>query len=44
MLELHVQDNTSVKVTAPLDHSVTAGHLCEKGRFGVEFVQRRRGE
>ncbi len=44
MLELHVQDNTIVKVTSPLDHSVTAGHLCVKGRFGFEFVQRRRGE
>jgi predicted molibdopterin-dependent oxidoreductase YjgC len=41
MLELHVQDNTIVKVTSPLDHSVTAGHLCVKGRFGFEFVQRR---
>ena len=43
MLELHVQDNSIVKVTSPLDHSVTAGHLCVKGRFGFEFVQRRRG-
>src|SRR5262249_42602380 len=34
MLELHVQDNSIVKVTSPLDHSVTAGHLCVKGRFG----------
>ncbi len=42
MLELHVQDNTIVKVTSPLDHSVTAGHLCVKGRFGFEFVQRRK--
>ena len=41
MLELHVQDNTIVKVTSPLDHSVTSGHLCVKGRFGFEFVQRR---
>src|SRR6059058_2155109 len=43
MLELHVQDNSIVKVTSPLDHSVTSGHLCVKGRFGFEFVQRRRG-
>ena len=43
MLELHVQDNTIVKVTSPLDHSVTSGHLCVKGRFGFELVQRRRG-
>jgi predicted molibdopterin-dependent oxidoreductase YjgC len=40
-LELHVQDNRIVKVTSPLDHSVTGGHLCVKGRFGFEFVQRR---
>jgi NADP-reducing hydrogenase subunit HndD len=44
MLELHVQDNRIVKVTSPLDHSVTSGHLCVKGRFGFEFVQRRRGD
>jgi predicted molibdopterin-dependent oxidoreductase YjgC len=41
MLELHVQDNSIVKVTSPLDHSVTAGHLCVKGRFGFQFVQSR---
>ena len=41
-LELHVQDNTIVKVTSPVDHSVTNGHLCVKGRFGFQFVQRRR--
>ncbi len=41
-LELHVQDNTIVKVTSPADHSVTNGHLCVKGRFGFQFVQRRR--
>ena len=38
---LHVQDNTIVKVTSPLDSSVTEGHLCIKGRFGFEFVQNR---
>ncbi len=38
-LELHVQDNRIVKATSPLDHSVTSGHLCIKGRFGWEFVQ-----
>ena len=43
-LELHVQDNTIVKVTSPLDHDVTSGHLCVKGRFGFEFVQRRATE
>jgi predicted molibdopterin-dependent oxidoreductase YjgC len=42
-LELHVQDNTIVKVTSPADHSVTNGHLCIKGRFGFQFVQRRKG-
>src|SRR3984893_9621274 len=42
MLELHVQDNSIVKVTSRLDHSVTAGHLCVKGRFGFEFVQNRK--
>ncbi len=42
MLELHVQDNSIVKVTSPLDHSVTSGHLCVKGRFGFEFVQKRK--
>ena len=40
-LELHVQDNAIVKVTSPIDHSVTSGHLCIKGRFGWQFVQNR---
>ena len=40
-LELHVQDNSIVKVTSPLDSSVTDGHLCVKGRFGFQFVQNR---
>jgi predicted molibdopterin-dependent oxidoreductase YjgC len=40
-LELHVQDNTIVRVTSPLDHDVTRGHLCIKGRFGWQFVQNR---
>ncbi len=38
-LELHVQDNTIFKVTSPLDHDVTNGHLSIKGRIGYEFVQ-----
>ena len=42
-LSLHVQDNSIVKVTSPLDASVTEGHLCIKGRFGFEFVQNREG-
>jgi predicted molibdopterin-dependent oxidoreductase YjgC len=40
-LELHVQDNEIVKVMSPMDHSVTQGHLCIKGRFGWQFVQNR---
>jgi NADP-reducing hydrogenase subunit HndD len=43
-LELHVQDNRIIKVTSPLDHDVSNGHLCVKGRFGFEFVQRRASE
>jgi NADP-reducing hydrogenase subunit HndD len=43
-LELHVQDNTIVKVTSPADHDVTNGHLCIKGRFGFEFAQQRAPE
>jgi predicted molibdopterin-dependent oxidoreductase YjgC len=40
-LELHVQDDRVVKVTSPLDSSVTSGHLCIKGRFGWRFAQDR---
>ena len=40
-LTLHVQDNEIVKVTSPLDHDVSHGHLCIKGRFGWQFVQNR---
>jgi predicted molibdopterin-dependent oxidoreductase YjgC len=38
-LELHVQDNRVVKVTSPIDHDVTDGHLCIKGRFGYGYLQ-----
>ena len=38
-VDLHVQDDQIVKVTSPLDSSVTEGHLCIKGRFGFEFVE-----
>lgn len=38
-LELHVQHNTIVNVTSPVDHPVTHGHLCIKGRFGFQHVQ-----
>jgi predicted molibdopterin-dependent oxidoreductase YjgC len=41
-LELRVQDNAIVRVTSPLDHDVTNGHLCIKGRFGWQFVQNRK--
>jgi predicted molibdopterin-dependent oxidoreductase YjgC len=43
-LELHVQDNTIVKVTSPDDHDVTRGNLCIKGRFGWQFVHGQRPE
>ncbi len=38
-VDLHVQDNRIVKVTSPLDHEVTNGHLCIKGRFGWAHIQ-----
>lgn len=38
---LHVQDERIVKVTSPIESTVTNGHLCIKGRFGFEFVQLR---
>jgi predicted molibdopterin-dependent oxidoreductase YjgC len=38
-LELFVQDNRIVKVLSPLDHDITNGHLCIKGRFGWEHIQ-----
>ena len=38
-LTVHEQDGAIVKVTSPLDHSVTNGNLCIKGRFGWQFVQ-----
>jgi predicted molibdopterin-dependent oxidoreductase YjgC len=41
-LEVHVQDNAIVKVTSPTDQQITNGHLCIKGRFGFQYVQRRR--
>jgi predicted molibdopterin-dependent oxidoreductase YjgC len=40
-VDLHVQDDTIVKVTSPLDSTVTEGHLCIKGRFGYESIQPR---
>jgi len=41
-LTVHVQDEKIVKVTSPIDHDVTRGHLCIKGRFGWEFVNLKR--
>ena len=38
-LTVHAQDGKIVRVTSPLDHSVTHGNLCIKGRFGWQFVQ-----
>lgn len=38
-LTVHAQEGQIVKVSSPLDHSVTQGHLCIKGRFGWQFVQ-----
>jgi predicted molibdopterin-dependent oxidoreductase YjgC len=37
-LTVQAQDDKIVCVTSPLDHSVTSGHLCIKGRFGWQFV------
>jgi predicted molibdopterin-dependent oxidoreductase YjgC len=37
-LTLHVQDDSIVKVTSPLDSAVTEGHLCIKGRFGWQYA------
>jgi len=37
-LTVHAQDGEIVRVSSPLDHSVTHGHLCIKGRFGWQFV------
>jgi predicted molibdopterin-dependent oxidoreductase YjgC len=43
-LSLNVQDNEIVKVTSPLENSVTHGSLCIKGRFGSVYVQNREDE
>jgi predicted molibdopterin-dependent oxidoreductase YjgC len=40
-LELHVQDNTIVKVMSPPDSRITHGNLCIKGRFGFQHAQNR---
>lgn len=38
-LSLHVMDNQIIKVSSPMDHPVTHGMLCVKGRYGYEFAQ-----
>src|SRR5947199_2144137 len=38
-LTVHEQDGKIVGVTSPLDHSVTHGNLCIKGRFGWQFEE-----
>lgn len=38
-LTIREQDDQIVGVTSPLDHSVTHGNLCIKGRFGWQFVE-----
>ena len=40
-ITVHAQDDKIVKATSPLDHDVTRGHLCIKGRFGWEWVNQR---
>jgi predicted molibdopterin-dependent oxidoreductase YjgC len=38
-LTVHAQEGEIVRVSSPLDHSVTQGNLCIKGRFGWQFMQ-----
>ncbi|HEU4319112.1 MAG TPA: 2Fe-2S iron-sulfur cluster-binding protein [Acidimicrobiia bacterium] len=37
-LDIHTQDGRIVDVTSPMDHEVTLGNLCIKGRFGWMYV------
>ena len=37
-LDIHTQEGQIVNVTSPIDHEVTLGNLCIKGRFGWSFV------
>ena len=39
VLTLHVQHGAIVKVSSPVESTVTNGHLCIKGRFGYPYVQ-----
>jgi predicted molibdopterin-dependent oxidoreductase YjgC len=43
-LTVHAQEGQIVKVSSPLEHVVTRGSLCIKGRFGWQFTQVRAGE
>jgi predicted molibdopterin-dependent oxidoreductase YjgC len=38
-LTVHEQDGKIVRVTSPVDHDITRGNLCIKGRFGWQFVE-----
>lgn len=38
-LTVQAQEGKIVRVTSPLEHSVTSGNLCIKGRFGWQFVE-----
>ena len=38
VLRLHTQDDQILKVTSPVESSVTSGNLCIKGRFGFGHV------
>jgi predicted molibdopterin-dependent oxidoreductase YjgC len=41
-LTVHAQEGRIVKVTSPLDNEVGHGHLCIKGRFGWQFVDKKK--
>jgi predicted molibdopterin-dependent oxidoreductase YjgC len=43
-LTVHAQEGQIVKVSSSLDHTVTQGNLCIKGRFGWQFTQPREKE
>jgi predicted molibdopterin-dependent oxidoreductase YjgC len=38
-LTVHVQEEQIVKISSPVESSVTNGNLCIKGRFGFAFVR-----
>jgi predicted molibdopterin-dependent oxidoreductase YjgC len=42
VLTVHVQGEQIVKISSPVESSVTNGNLCIKGRFGFSFVHGRR--